>query len=152
LHTDAWSENNLLSFRIGEATVTMACRALVVVGLIEALFPRGVIDLAERIAFQDRGESTLRSWVIPAARLEGLLWILLGRRDSNSALGSFLGIVGFPMLLAPKRTLDTMLALVYKDSKNIELAPWVVPVARAIGILYALIGWKSIRRSKSTSE
>ncbi|WP_380674848.1 hypothetical protein [Salinigranum sp. GCM10025319] len=128
----------------------MAHRTLALVGLLEALFPRGVIELGERLAFRDRGESVLRSWVVPVARLEGLLWVLAARRGSGA--GPFLGVAGLPLVLAPKRTVDAMLSLVYKNSDTIELAPWVVPVTRVLGLVYVAVGWRSMRRSKSTGE
>lgn len=124
----------------------MAYRTLVLIGLLEALFPRGVIELGERIAFRDRGESVLRSWVVPVARLEGLLWILFARRGGS--IDTFLGVVGLPLVLAPKRVVDAMLALVYEDSDTIELASWVVPVTRVLGLAYVAVGWRSVGRSK----
>jgi hypothetical protein len=128
----------------------MAYRTLALVGLLEALFPRGVIELGERLAFRDRGESVLRSWVVPVARLEGLLWVLVARRGSGA--GSLLGVAGLPLVLAPGRTVDAMLSLTYENSDTIELAPWVVPVARVLGLVYVAVGWRSIRGSKSTAD
>ena len=128
----------------------MAYRTLTLVGLLEALFPRGVIELGERLAFRDRGESVLRSWVVPVARVEGLLWVLAARRGSGT--GSLLGVAGLPLLVAPERTIGAVLSLTYENSDTIELAPWVVPVARVLGLAYVAVGWRSVRRSKSTTE
>jgi hypothetical protein len=124
----------------------MAKRTLALLGLLEALFPRRIVTLAERVTFRDRGEAELRSWIVPAARAEGLLWLLLVRRGSTPALGTLLGIAGVPALLAPRRTLDVALRLAYEESETIELASWVVPVTRVIGVVYVLAGLRSLRR------
>lgn len=129
----------------------MASRTLALLGLVEAVAPRRLVALSERIAFRDSGESELRSWVVPAARVEGLLWVLLARRDSSPALRSLLVLIGLPALLAPRRFLDACLRLTYEHSESIEVASWVVPTTRAVGLVYVLAGTRSWMERKRQS-
>lgn len=130
----------------------MASRTLALVGLLEALFPRGAIALAERLAFRDRGEATLRSWTVPAARAEGLFWFLFARRGSTTTRRTLLGVVGLPMVVAPKRTLDVALALAYEESRSIAVASWVVPVTRVLGAVYVFAALRSWLRSGTAAD
>lgn len=125
---------------------------LALVGLVEALFARRVVALGERLAFRDRGDSELRSWVVPVARAEGVLWFLLARSGARRRFKPLLTAVGLPMLLAPGLTLDAALRLVYADSETIEVAPWVVPATRAIGLVYVLVGIRSCRTGTQSTE
>jgi hypothetical protein len=131
----------------------MVHRTLALFGLVEALAPRRLVALGERLAFRDRGESELRSWVVPAARLEGLLWVLLARRGSSSTLRSLLTVIGLPALLAPEQFLHTGLRLAYENSDRIEPRPWVVPATRLVGLAYVLVGFRSwLGRGSSTAS
>lgn len=130
----------------------MASRLLTFVGVVETLFPGRVVAVAERLAFRDRGEAELRSWIRPAARAEGLLWVLLARRGASSPLRLLLGFLGVPLVLAPRRAAAVGLRLAYERSETIELAPWVTPAARAIGLVYVFVGVQWVRRALSTGE
>lgn len=129
----------------------MASKLLTLVGLLEALFPGRIVAVAERLAFRDPGEAELRSWIRPAARMEGLLWMLLARRSGSSPLRLFLGLLGVPLVLAPDRAASVGLKLAYERSETIELAPWVIPAARVVGLVYILVGARSIRHSATHS-
>lgn len=130
----------------------MASRLLALVGLVETLFPNCIVAVAERVAFRDRGEAELRSWVRPAARVEGLLWVLLARRSRSSPLRLLLGVLGVPLVLAPRRAAAVGLKLAYERSETIELAPWVAPATRIIGLVYVLAGVRSLSEESPSSE
>jgi hypothetical protein len=130
----------------------MASSLLTLIGLVETLFPGRVVAVAERLAFRDRGEAELRSWVRPAARVEGLLWVLLARRGASPSLRLLLGFLGVPLVLAPRRAAAVGLRLAYERSETIELASWVTPATRAVGLVYVFIGVRTVRRALSTGE
>ncbi len=45
-------------------------------GLLEALFPRQVIDIGTRLSYEHPDEFEPKPWVITAARIEGVLIFL----------------------------------------------------------------------------
>ncbi|WP_435333318.1 hypothetical protein [Haloarchaeobius sp. TZWWS8] len=52
-------------------------RALVILfGLLEFLFPKRIVDFWTRLAFDGDDRVEARPWVITAARLEGLVFVL----------------------------------------------------------------------------
>ena len=129
----------------------MANRTLALVGLVELLVPRRLISVAERLNFTDRGDAERRSWLLSAARIEGLLWLLLARRASTTRLRPLLAVVGLPAVLAPKRTLDVGLRLADTNSETIEVAPWLPPVTRLVGLGYVVIGIRAWLRRDTES-
>lgn len=130
----------------------MGRKTLTLVGLLELLVPQRVLAVVERLAFADRGDAERRSWVVPAARLEGLCWLLLARRTSTPTRRSLLGVVGLPALIAPKRTLDVWLGIAYTDADSIEMAPWIVPATRAVGLVSVLVGVRAWRARGGSSS
>ncbi|WP_231189710.1 hypothetical protein [Haladaptatus sp. DYF46] len=46
-------------------------------GIIEALFPRRLIDVATRASYEGDEEFEPKPWVVTAARIEGILFVLL---------------------------------------------------------------------------
>ncbi|AUV81362.1 hypothetical protein C2R22_06550 [Salinigranum rubrum] len=130
----------------------MASRLLTLAGLIEALFPGRIVAVAERLAFDDRGEAELRSWIRPATRIEGVLWVLLSRRSTSSLLRVPVGLLGVLIAVAPRRAADLGLKLAYERSETIELASWVVPAARVIGLAYVLIGLRTVLGRGTSAE
>lgn len=109
--------------------------------LVELLVPRRIVDAAERLAFRNPGETSLRRWTLPLARLEGLAWIALVGREGRPSrpVRAALGAVGLPMLLAPDRTLAAALRLSYSDADRIEVRSWVRPAVRLVGVAYLLV-------------
>ena len=47
------------------------------IAAVELLAPRRLIDAAEALALEDPSAGDLRSWVLPGARLEGLLFLVM---------------------------------------------------------------------------
>jgi hypothetical protein len=122
----------------------MASKLLTLAGVVEALFPDRTVALAERVAFRDPGEAELRSWIRPAARIEGVLWVLLARRKTSSLLRVVFGLLGVLLAFAPRRAADLGLKLAYERSETIELASWVVPTTRLVGLVYVLVGLRTL--------
>lgn len=46
-------------------------------GVIEALFPRQLIDIATRVSYEGAEDFEPEPWVVVAARIEGILFVLL---------------------------------------------------------------------------
>ncbi len=130
----------------------MASRLLTLAGLFEALFPGRIVAIAERLAFDDRGEAELRPWIRPASRIEGLLWVILARRGSSSLLQVLVGLLGVLLAVAPRRAAGLGLKLAYERSETIELASWVVPATRVIGLVYVLAGLRTVLGRGASAE
>ena len=52
--------------------------ALAVVGLVTALLPRTVVETSLELAYENPGDLELKRWVVPAARLLGVLYVVAG--------------------------------------------------------------------------
>ncbi|WP_312910770.1 hypothetical protein [Natronosalvus caseinilyticus] len=110
--------------------------------VVEILFPDQIIAWGERRAFENPNDGELRTWTMPMARLEGVLfaWLALGGRRRTPTVAGLLAVLGVPALLAPERFVRTALKLAYRNPDDLELKPWVVPATRAIGLCYVVLG------------
>lgn len=122
---------------------------LTAVTAVEALTPEKLIDAAERIALENPAECDRRSWVVPGARLEGVLILLVMWRSeaSYAAFRKFLGVVGLLALLFPRSYVEYGARLTYVDATTCEWKPWVYPGTRVIGLLYVVVALTELRRS-----
>ena len=134
---------------LGGQSTTMLRKLFTAVCAIELLAPRALMDAAESAAVDDPGASDLRSWVLPGARLEGLLFlVMLWRSDrSYSQFKKLLGAIGLLAFLAPRQYVEQGSRLAYSDASTIEWRPWVYTGTRLIGLLYLLVGLAELRRS-----
>ncbi|SDR29838.1 hypothetical protein [Natronobacterium texcoconense] len=120
-------------------------------GLLETLAPERIVDPAERLAFENPDDGRLRSWTLPMARLEGLLflWLLLRKDSGPSVLRLPLGALGFVMALLPRTALEFGLEVAYENAEELETKSWVLPVTRLIGALYLVLGLLAMRADGS---
>lgn len=116
----------------------MSRRPLVAIGLLEALFPGRIVAVGERLAFENPDRVRLRSWTIPIARLEGLLFALLALWGPPRGARRLLVLAGVPMALFPSQTLAVALGTAYENGSEIEVRPWVRPATRLLGAVYLL--------------
>lgn len=116
---------------------------------VELLAPRRLINAAEALALEDPSASELRSWVLPGARLEGLLFlVLLWRSDrSYSQFKKLLGAVGLLAFLRPRAYVNYGAKAAYRDASAVEWRPWVYTGTRLVGFLYLLVGVRELRKS-----
>ncbi|WP_254546934.1 hypothetical protein [Halomarina pelagica] len=114
---------------------------LTAIGVVELLSPEALIDTAERVALEDPNDCELRPWVVPGARVEGLLVLaLVWRSDASyAALKRFLGVVGLLALAFPRAYVDYGARLAYADATECEWRPWVYPGTRLVGLTYVLV-------------
>ncbi|MFW5935215.1 MAG: hypothetical protein ACOCQL_05140 [Halolamina sp.] len=120
-----------------------------VICAVELLVPRRLVDAAERVALEDPAASERRSWVVPGARLEGLLFlVMLWRSDrSYSRFKKLLGAIGLIALLRPRAYVDYGTKAAYRDASTVQWRPWVYTGTRLVGLLYVLIGLRALGRS-----
>jgi hypothetical protein len=117
-------------------------------GLVELLIPGRFIEFFEGYALENPEECSLRPWVVPVARLEGLL-VLVSTLRPGTLSGTFRSALGWHGLLAalsPQGYLDYWTPLIYEEPAGCEWKPWVVRATRVVGALYVLIavfGWGS---------
>lgn len=125
-------------------------------GLLVTISPSRVVESAERLAFENPDAGRLRPWTLPIGRLEGLLVLwLVGRRPDDggtAALETSLAGLGILLALAPRTMLRFGLRLAYENSTELEVKPWVVPVARLLGACYLAVGLFAGRAGNDADE
>lgn len=111
-------------------------------GLLEAVFPRQLIDASERLAFDTPETGRLQPWTVPMARLEGLLfvWLLVRKGGGLGALRAPLGVFGVAMALMPRTVVAFALEIAYENPDDLEPKSWVVPATRLLGAIYVAAG------------
>lgn len=119
------------------------------ISAIELFAPKALVDAAERLTLDNPGESELRPWVIPIARLEGVLFLaMLWRSDrSYQRFKKLLGVLGLLVFLRPDTYREYGARMAYTDASALEWKPWVTTFTRAVGLLYVLVALRELRRS-----
>ncbi|QIO25285.1 hypothetical protein [Haloarcula sp. JP-L23] len=125
----------------------MLRKVLTVVGAVEVLAPGTLLESAERIALENSGECDWRSWVVPSARLEGviILWLVWRSEESYSAFKRFLGLIGLLALFFPRTYVEYGSDLAYTEPTSPEWKPWVYTGTRVVGLLYVIIALNEFR-------
>jgi len=121
--------------------------ALTAVCTVEVLAPEALIESAERVALENPGECDWRPWVVPGARIEGVvfLWAMWHSDESYSAFKRFLGLVGLLALLFPRAYVEYGSGLAYTESSSPEWKQWVYPGTRLVGLLYVVVALDELR-------
>lgn len=124
----------------------MLARVLKILGHIMMTYPEQFVSFWEQLALENPDECTLQWWVIPFGRLEGLIFVTLSDEQmSGMRITRFLGLVGVPALLFPKRYLEWGTNLVYEDPEQCEWKSWAVPFTRFVGFVYVIAGLRTLR-------
>ncbi|WP_455447969.1 hypothetical protein [Natrinema thermotolerans] len=128
----------------------MLRRLLIGFGLLEIVKPEPVIAACERIGLRNPGEPQPRPLALAGARLEGLVfvWLLVRGRQGSTLVSGLLGLAGLTLVLVPRPIIDLSQHLVYANTDDLELQPWVEPAARLLGVLYLTV----TLLSRSTNE
>lgn len=124
---------------------------LLVMGLNRLLFPAKVLETGERLLLVHPEECTLKPWAIPAARVEGLCYLLIAWRGGSSvaAFRKALSVIGVISILFPGRLLTFTAALLYENPEHCEWKPYVSPLIRLFGVTYLLISIDEFRTRSS---
>lgn len=119
------------------------------IGIIELLSPEALIDRAEQLALDNPDDCELRPWVIPGARVEGLVFLVSMWRSarSYSAFKQFLGVIGLLALVFPRAYVDYGAELAYTDGSKCDWKPWVYRGTRVVGLLYVIIALDELRKN-----
>lgn len=125
----------------------MLRRVLAGFALLELLVPQRVIAVAERLALENPDECELRPWTVTIARLEAAVFLLAMRRSRglSGSLRALLVAVGVPAALFPRQYLAFGAGLAYVDASTCRWKSWVVPMTRALGIVYVLAALRGRR-------
>ncbi|WP_226004845.1 hypothetical protein [Natrinema salinisoli] len=110
-------------------------------GLLEIIKPKPVIEACERIGLRNPDAARRRPLALTGARLEGLVfvWLLVRRRQGSTLVSALLGLAGLTLVLVPRPIIGLSQHLVYADTDDLEVQPWVVPAARLLGVLYLTV-------------
>ncbi|GAB3032181.1 hypothetical protein [Natronobiforma cellulositropha] len=121
---------------------------------LEVAVPDRIVSAAERVAFENPDDGILRPWTLPMARLEGLCfgWLALSGRLHSPTVSHLFGALGLALLSAPRSALAAGLAVAYENPDEIEVRPWVVPFARALGVCYLVVALFSGRAGEPTDD
>lgn len=130
----------------------MLRKILTVIGLLNILSPKALIDATEQLALENPEECHLKSWVVPVARLEGVFYLLLTWKSETSytKFKKFLSVIGALALLYPRVFIDYAARIAYDDVQNCTWKSWVYPFTRLVGIIYLLIGLNELRKDWSS--
>ncbi len=114
---------------------------MIAFGVFEVLKPRPVIAACERIGIENPGDARLRTRAVELARLEGLLvvWLLVRGRRRARLSSTILLVGGVVAALAPRPLIRLSQSFAYENPTDLRLEPWVVPAARALGVLYLAV-------------
>ncbi|WP_436346270.1 hypothetical protein [Natronorubrum sp. FCH18a] len=132
----------------------MLRKLLVAFGCFEIVKPQPVMDACERIGLENPNEAQLRSHALWGARLEGLLfvWLLVRGREGSTLVSTLLGLAGVFLIALPQPAIELSQRVVYENTDDLELKPWIEPAARALGGLYLLVVVLSKRSDEPPSE
>ncbi|SDR43784.1 hypothetical protein [Natronobacterium texcoconense] len=124
-------------------------------GVVIALFPDGVRETYEEVAFENSDDATPKPWLVSGIRAEGILYALASAAGGKSYawLLNVAGLAGGLAALFPKQYLETGVEVAYEDADTLEWRDGVVTAVRGIGTLLVLLALVGVRnRRKATSE
>ncbi|SEH17599.1 hypothetical protein SAMN04487967_3280 [Natronorubrum sediminis] len=123
-------------------------------GLFVAVAPKPFVETVERLAFENADVGHRRPWTVPMARLKGLVFCLLLVRSPTNirALSGALAALGFVLAVLPRRALEVGLRVAYENPDDLEVKPWVLPIARVLGASYVAVAAFSRRAGTSENE
>lgn len=126
----------------------MLRKVLTVIGIIELVSPEALIEAAEWIALENPVECKRQSWVVPAARVEDLVFlVMMWRSDASyAAFKKLLGLIGVLALLFPRAYIDYASSLAYTEDSTCDWKRRVYPGTRIIGLVYVLIALDELRQ------
>ncbi|MGQ3330753.1 hypothetical protein, partial [Halorubrum sp. FL23] len=93
-----------------------------VLGAISALFPDEIVELFEKLAISNPDEGTVRGWIRPAVRSEGVLIAALSLFNGRAyaLLMNLTGVFGAIVLLFPDLYQRFATAFLYERPESIE--------------------------------
>ncbi|GAB7011318.1 MULTISPECIES: hypothetical protein [Halobacteriales] len=118
-----------------------------VLGAISALFPDEIVELFEKLAISNPDEGTVRGWIRPAVRSEGVLIAALSLFNGRAyaLLMNLTGVFGAIVLLFPDLYQRFATAFLYERPESIEWNERFRLGIRAIGALYVFLAAKTYR-------
>jgi len=118
-----------------------------ILGAISALFPDKIVELFEKLAIANPSEGTVRGWVRPAIRSEGVLIAAISLLNGRAYawLMNLTGAFGAIVLLFPDLYRRFATAFLYERPESIEWNERFNSSVRAIGALYVILATKTYR-------
>jgi hypothetical protein len=123
---------------------------LCIIGAISAIFPDKMVGLFEKLAIANPREGTLREWVRPAIRSEGVLIAAIALFDGRAYawLMNLTGVFGATVLFFPTLYREFATAFLYERPESIEWNEEFSSGVRAIGALYVLLAAKTYKEQQ----
>ncbi|MBP1903226.1 hypothetical protein J2744_002930 [Halorubrum trapanicum] len=124
-----------------------------VLGAVTTLFPDKIVALFEKHAITNPSEGTLRKWVNPAIRSEGILIVVISLLGSRlyAWMMNLTGAFGAAVLMFPDLYRKFASTVLYERPDAIEWNEQFTTGVRVIGAVYVFLGAKTYRdRHKET--
>ncbi|WP_435097703.1 hypothetical protein [Halorubrum sp. N11] len=124
-----------------------------VLGAVTALFPDKIVALFEKPAITNPSEGTLRKWVNPAIRSEGILVVVISLLGSRSYawMMNLTGAFGAVVLMFPDLYRKFASTFLYERPDAIEWNKQFTTGVRVVGAVYVFLAVKTYRdRHKET--
>jgi len=118
-----------------------------VLGAISALVPDEIVSLYEKLAIANPNEGTVRGWVRPVIRSEGVLIVAISLLNGRAYawLMNLTGVFGAIVFLFPDLYRRFATAFLYERPESIEWNERFSSAVRAIGALYVFLAAKTYR-------
>lgn len=124
-----------------------------VLGAVTALFPDKIVVVFEKLVITNPSDGTLREWVNPAIRSEGILVAVISFLGGRSYVWmmNLTGAFGAVVLVFPNLYRKFATTLLYERPDAIEWNERFTIVVRSIGAVYVFLAAKMYRdRRKET--
>ena len=121
-----------------------------IIGAILMFAPERVIQMFEHASITNSDEIQRSPSSIPAARAEGLMFLLITTIGGKSYFGmmKLFGVGGALALLFPKQTMEFSAKVTYKNPDEIQWNPTFFDVVRGLGLLYIALAIHAYRRTR----
>ncbi|AAV44606.1 unknown (plasmid) [Haloarcula marismortui ATCC 43049] len=116
-----------------------------VLGALSALFPDKIVSLFEKLAIANRSGGTVRGWVRPAIRSEGVLIAAISLLNGRAYawLMNLTGVFGAIVFLFPDLYRRFATTFLYERPESVEWNERFRSGIRAIGALYVFLAAKT---------
>lgn len=122
-----------------------------ILGVLTTLFPGRIIEVFERLAIDDPGDSAIKSWIGSAFRGEGVLVAvasLVGGR-AYAWMMNLTGIFGVFVLVSPDLYRRFATAFLYERPEQIEWNDRFTTVVRFVGVFYVFLAARAFNRRRN---